>query len=114
LAKERDELRVVNDEFISPTYTADIANQILRFMECDNYGTYHVAAQSHCSWYEFAVKIFELTNTTVRLSIADPNEFPMKVRRPKYSVLENKALKSIGLDIMPHWSRSLQNYLNKT
>ncbi len=114
LAKERDEIRVVNDEIISPTYTGDIAQQILHLTGCDNYGLYHVTTQGHCSWHEFAVKIFELTNTSVRLSIADPNEFPMKVPRPKYSVLDNKSLKSIGLDVMPHWSQSLQNYLNKT
>lgn len=111
LAKERDEVRVVNDEITSPTYTGDIALQILRLAGCYKYGLYHVAAKGHCSWYEFAAKIFELTNTSVRLSVADPNEFPMKVSRPKYSVLENYALKSIGLDIMPHWSQSLQNYL---
>jgi dTDP-4-dehydrorhamnose reductase len=111
LAKERDEVRVVNDEITSPTYTGDIAIQILRLSGCDKYGLYHVAAHDHCSWYEFAAKIFELTNTKVCLSEAAPNEFPMKVNRPKYSVLENDGLKSIGLDIMPHWSQCLENYL---
>lgn len=111
LAKERDEVRVVDDEILTPTYTEDIANQIIRLAECTDYGLYHVTAQESCSWYEFAGKIFELTNTSVRLSAADPGEFPVKVPRPKYSVLENKALQSIKLDMMPHWTAGLQRYL---
>jgi len=111
LAKERDEVRVVNDEILTPTYTEDIARQIVHLSQCTNYGLYHVTAQESCSWYEFAGKIFEITNASVRLSIADPGEFPAKVPRPKYSILENKALQSVGLDIMPHWSVGLQRYL---
>jgi len=111
LAKERDEVRVVDDEILTPTYTEDIAHQIVHLSQCTDYGLYHVTAQESCSWYEFAGKIFEITNASVRLSIADPGEFPIKVPRPKYSVLENKALQSVGLDIMQHWSVGLQRYL---
>ena len=111
LAKERDEVRVVDDEILTPTFTEDIARQILRLSRCANYGLYHVTAQEGCSWYKFAGKIFELTNASVRLSIADPGEFPAKVPRPKYSVLKNKALQSAGLDTMPHWTAGLQRYL---
>ena len=111
LAKERDEVRVVDDEILTPTYTEDIANQVIRLAECTDYGLYHVTAQESCSWYEFAGKIFELTNASVRLSVADPGEFPVKVPRPKYSVLENEALQSIKLDIMPHWTVGLQKYI---
>jgi len=111
LAKERDEVRVVNDEILTPTYTVDIARQIVHLLQCTDYGLFHVSAQESCSWYEFAGKIFEITNASVHLSKADPGEFPAKVPRPKYSVLENKALQSVGLDIMPHWSVGLQKYL---
>jgi dTDP-4-dehydrorhamnose reductase len=111
LAKERDELRVVDDEILTPTYTNDIAHQIVHLSQCTDYGLYHVTDQEACSWYEFARKIFEFTNASVRLSVADPGEFPAKVSRPKYSVLENKALQSVKLDIMPHWSVGLKRYL---
>lgn len=111
LAKERDEVRVVDDEVLTPTYTNDIAHQIFHVAKCNDYGIFHLTAQDCCSWYEFAMKIFELTHVSVRLSIADPGEFPSKVPRPKYSVLENKELKSIGLDIMPHWVEGLKKYL---
>jgi len=45
--------------------------------------------------------------------VARPDEFPAKVPRPKYSVLENAALKALGLDRMPHWSDGLQRYLQE-
>ncbi len=112
LAKERGEVRVVDDEILTPTNTADIARQIVDLSQCLNYGLYHVTAQGYCSWYDFADKIFEYTDTKVHLSVASPGEFPSPVSRPKYTVLENKALKSIGYDIMPHWTTSLQKYLD--
>lgn len=112
LAKERDEVRVVDDEILSPTNTEDIANQIVYLSRCQHYGLYHVTTQEHCSWYEFAKKIFEYTKASVHLSVAAPGEFPIKVPRPKYSVLENKALKSIGYDIMPPWTIGLEKYLD--
>ena len=111
LAKERDEIRVVDDEILTPTYTVDIANQIIRLLDSDDYGLYHATAQDSCSWYQFAAKIFEFTGIETKLNIAGPGEFPAKVPRPKYSVLENQALQSIGLDIMPHWEDGLKRYL---
>jgi len=113
LAKERDEVRVVDDEILTPTYTFHIAKQLIKLLESKVYGLYHVTAQGSCSWYQFAAKIFELTDTDIKLNIAAPNEFPMKVPRPKYSVLENKGLKDVGLDIMPHWQDGLKEFLEK-
>lgn len=111
LAKERDELRVVDDEFVSPTFTEDVAKQIVHLTTTDRYGVYHATSQGGCSWYEFAAQIFALTNTQVKLTPAAPGEFPAKVPRPKYSVLENGALQAAGLDIMPHWQEGLRRYL---
>ncbi len=114
LAQERDEIRVVNDEFVSPTYTADIAQQIVHISQSTAYGLYHTTAQGSCSWHEFATKIFELTNTQTKLLPANPGEFPAKVPRPSYSVLANTALQTAGLDIMPHWQDGLKQYLGTT
>jgi len=112
LAKERDEVRVVDDEELTPTFTEDVAKQVVSLREVGKYGLYHATAQGSCSWYKFAHKIFSLSGAKVKLLIADPNEFPMKVPRPKYSVLENAGLKAFNLDIMPHWEDGLRRYLN--
>ena len=113
LATERGKVKVVNDEVVSPTSTDEIAKQMVVLSRTDAYGLYHATAESSCSWYEFARQIFELTQTKVNLKVAGPNEFPAKVPRPKYSVLENRALKSRGLNQFSHWNQALQNYLER-
>jgi dTDP-4-dehydrorhamnose reductase len=111
LGKERDEVRVVDDEVLTPTYTMDIARQIVAMTDMDAYGLYHATAQGSCSWYRFAAKIFELSGIQIKLSIAGPDEFPIKVPRPKYSVLENAGLTALGMDLMPDWQDGLKRYL---
>jgi len=111
LAKERGEVRVVDSEIVTPTSTSDLARQMVALSRCDSYGLYHATAEGACSWFEFAREIFTLTNTIVRLKVAGPNEFPAKVPRPKYSVLENRGLKLLGLNTFRPWQEGLQDYL---
>jgi dTDP-4-dehydrorhamnose reductase len=111
LARERGEVRVVDSEVVSPTSTAELAQQIVRLSRSDSYGLYHATAEGSCSWHEFAREIFELTGTPVRLHVASANEFPAKVPRPMYSVLENRALKNRGINIFKPWQAALHSYL---
>lgn len=111
LAAERDEVRVVDDEIVSPTSTAELAKQIVILGRTNHYGLYHATAEGSCSWYEFARKIFELQGLKTKLSIASPSEFTSKVPRPKYSVLENHALKALGLNSFQLWEEGLRSYL---
>jgi dTDP-4-dehydrorhamnose reductase len=113
LARERGRVRVVDDEFVSPTSTLDLARQIVALSRCDAYGLYHATGEGSCSWYEFAREIFELTRTSVNLEVAGANEFPAKVPRPKYSVLENAALKRIELSRLAPWPEALREYLHQ-
>jgi len=113
LARERGEVKVVDSEFVTPTSTSELAQQIVRLSRSNSYGLYHATAEGSCSWYEFAREIFAVTNTPVRLKVAGPNEFPAKVPRPRYSVLENQALKKHGLNIFKPWQEGLQNYLKQ-
>jgi dTDP-4-dehydrorhamnose reductase len=113
LSKERDELRVVDNEFVSPTATQELARQICVLSRSDSYGLYHATAEGSCSWYEFAREIFAITGNPVRLSVAQANEFPLKVARPQYSVLENRALKNRGLNVFQTWQEGLENYLGQ-
>jgi dTDP-4-dehydrorhamnose reductase len=112
LARERGEVRVVDDEFVSPTSTRDIARQTVTLSRSDKYGLYHATAESSCSWYAFAKEIFDTTGTKVNLIKAGPNEFPIKVPRPKYSVLENAGLKKHGLNVFRTWQEGLQEYFS--
>jgi dTDP-4-dehydrorhamnose reductase len=111
LAKERGKVRVVDSEVVSPTSTAELAEQIVRLSRSESYGLYHATAEGSCSWHEFAREIFALTGTPVDLQVAGPNEFPAKVARPTYSVLENRGLKKAGLNAFKPWREALQQYL---
>jgi dTDP-4-dehydrorhamnose reductase len=111
LARERGKVRVVDSEFVTPTRTVEIAQQIVALSRSDAYGLYHATAEGSCSWYAFAGEIFRLTNTQVTLEVAGPNEFPAKVPRPLYSVLENRGLKSRGLSVFKPWQDGLREYL---
>ena len=111
LSRERDEIRVVDDEVLTPTYTRDVAAQFVALARLDRYGLYHVTAQGGCSWHRFAARIFDLSGSKVKLSVARSDEFPKKVPRPKYSVLENAALKAAGADLMPDWEDGLKRYM---
>ena len=114
LGRERGMVRVVDSEVVSPTPTAQIAAQIYELSGCDAYGLYHGTAEGSCSWYGFACEIFKAANLEVDVQIAGPNEFPVKVPRPKYSVLENRALKRLGLNRFNNWQDGLQQYLAQT
>lgn len=114
LAKERDELRVVDDEKLTPTFTENIANQMVLMIEKDaEYGIYHITDENSCTWYEFAKEIFNFSGVKVKLNKALPGEFKTEVNRPQYSVLENKKLKSQNINIMKDWRESLKNYISQ-
>jgi dTDP-4-dehydrorhamnose reductase len=114
LARERDELRVVSDEIVSPTSTSELAKQILVLSQTDHFGLYHATSEGSCSWFEFAAKIFEITKVKANLVVAETDEFPAKVPRPKYSVLENYGLKMLGLNSFRSWEDALHSYLAST
>jgi dTDP-4-dehydrorhamnose reductase len=111
VAREKGQVRVVDSEVVSPTSTKDLAEQMVVLSRSDHYGLYHATAEGRCSWFEFAKEIFALTNTSVVLNVAGPDEFPAKVPRPKYSVLENNALKAHGLNTLKPWQAALREYL---
>jgi dTDP-4-dehydrorhamnose reductase len=111
LARTRGKVRVVDNEFVSPTPTIDLARQIVSVSGCSSYGLYHASSEGSCSWYEFAREIFALTQVEVCLEVAAPGEFPAKAPRPSYSVLENRELKKIGRNVFTSWKNGVREYL---
>lgn len=111
LARERGRVRVVDNEFVSPTPTSDLARQIAALTRCEAYGLFHATAEGSCSWYEFAREIFVVAEIDVKLEIASPMEFPSKVPRPSFSVLENLGLKTLNLNQFESWQEGLRKYI---
>ncbi len=111
LAKEGKPIRVVDDQRMTPTYTVDLARQIAALIETEQYGLYHATSQGSCTWHEFAAEIFRQSGLAPNLGKAKTGDFGERATRPAYSVLENKALQSIGLDQMRPWQEALTAYL---
>lgn len=113
LARERGRVRVVDSEFVSPTPTTDLSHQIAALTRCEAYGLYHATAEGSCSWYEFAREIFSVAEIDVKLDVASATEFPSKVPRPRYSVLENRGLKTMRLNRFEDWQAGLRKYVSQ-
>jgi dTDP-4-dehydrorhamnose reductase len=130
LAREQEEVRVVSDQFGSPTYTLDLAKAIFAllghelchrspFQRQIHYGIYNFANEGSCSWHEFAEEIVAQIKTRgeeVRVNRVVPirtEDYPFRARRPANSVFsKEKYCLATGLDI-PHWRTSLKRYLSE-
>ena len=112
LMSERKELRVVFDQVGTPTYAGDLAITLFGIIESGKYleheGTYHFSNEGVCSWYDFAVEIArEAGFEGVTVLPCHSSEYPSKVVRPAYSVLDKSKLKrDFEIDI-PHWREAM-------
>lgn len=113
LAKDKEELNVVEDQMGTPTFAGDVARQIKLLMDTERYGLYHCTSQGCCTWYEFAREIFRLAGIPVRVIPVTSAEYPRPARRPAFSVLDNLMLRVQGLDIMPTWKDSLAAHIEE-
>ncbi len=113
-AKEQKDLRVVNDQQGSPTYTRHLATTIAELIETQAYGLYHATGAGSCTWFEFARAILDLWPVTgVQVLAITSSESGRPARRPVNSVLENRALQQANLRLMPDWRISLAEYLEE-
>ena len=111
LAREGRDIKVVDDQCLSPTYTCDLAKRLAWLIGTESYGLYHVTNSGGCSWYEFACAIFEQTGLRPRFEPTTTWAVGARARRPAYSVLGHGSLERLGCDELPHWSDALQRYL---
>jgi dTDP-4-dehydrorhamnose reductase len=105
-------MSVVEDERLTPTYTADLAAQIRAMIEAAVApGVYHATNAGACSWHEFTVELLRLAAVTAEVRPIRAADWKSPTRRPANSVLENRALQALGLDVMPDWRGALARYL---
>lgn len=110
LALENKNIKVVNDQFGSPTYAKDLAREARRLVESKNpYGIYHITNSGFCNWHEFAAKIFEFSGLKPDVRPVKSEEFPTPAKRPTYSMLVNTKLPP-----MRPWEEALRDYLIET
>ena len=116
LTSERDKLNVVFDQIGTPTYAFDLANVIFKIIEERRYdkltGIYHFSNEGVISWYDFAKEICELSGNSCDIQPCHSDEFPSKVKRPSYSVLDKTKIKNSLNITIPHWKESLKKCIN--
>jgi dTDP-4-dehydrorhamnose reductase len=113
LEKRGKPLRVVNDQWVTPTSSAELASRVAELIRTQNYGLYHLTNEGQCTWFEFASTIFALIGKRPKLEPIDSETYGARARRPSYSVLENKRAKEIGLTEFSPWENALKDYLIK-
>ncbi|WP_019036143.1 dTDP-4-dehydrorhamnose reductase [Prevotella amnii] len=118
LTANKPQIKVVFDQCGTPTYAGDLAEAIFNIIEHRLYenhtGIYNYSNEGVCSWYDFAIKIAELSgNTACEILPCHSNEFPSNVKRPAYSVLDKTKIKdTFGLKI-PYWVSSLKKCISE-
>lgn len=116
LTSEKDCLKVVFDQVGTPTYAGDLAaliHKVITDRQLDQQGIYHYSNEGVCSWYDFAVEICRQCGNTCDIRPCHSDEFPSKVKRPSYSVLDKTKVKSVFRVTIPHWRQSLELCLEK-
>lgn len=113
LAKTHHEVKVVNDQHGSPTYTEDLADIIYQAIEKQlPYGIYNATDQGFTTWYNFTKKIYELTQINCAVMPVSSAEFASAAERPKNSQMSKDKLLQYGINI-PTWEDALARYLAK-
>ena len=113
LAKTHDTIRVVNDQFGSPTYTYDLARLLADMVVTDKYGVYHATNEGVCSWYEFACAIFKEAGVSVNVVPVTTAEYGAKASRPANSRMSKEKLTEMGFERLPSWQDALHRYVGE-
>lgn len=116
LTAEKDTLNVVFDQVGTPTYAGDLAALICKVISermTDRQGIYHFSDEGVCSWYDFAVEICSLSGNVCDIRPCHSDEFPSRVKRPHFSVLDKTLVKNtFGIGI-PYWKDSLKKCIDE-
>jgi dTDP-4-dehydrorhamnose reductase len=104
-------LRVVSDQFCTPTYTADLADAIVQLIEHAAEGLFHVTNSGQMSWYEFAAEIFRQSGVNADLTPITSEQFGAAAKRPPYSVFSLEKLVTFGIPRPRPWQEALTAYL---
>ena len=113
IARERDSINVVNDQWGSPTYSKDLAKALRRLIDHDARGIYHVCNRGRATWYELAKKAVEIMELDTKVVPVATSEFPRPAPRPKNSLLSTKKFTDVTGKLMPVWQISLQHYIKE-
>lgn len=104
-------IKVVNDQFGSPTWSYRLAGQISQMIDKNCLGTYHVTAEGFCSWYELASYFLAQMGVVHTVVPCASQEYPLPAERPKNSILENQRLKKEHINLMKPWAADIDEFI---
>lgn len=111
LAETHDVVRVVNDQFGSPTSTVELTKAIAALLFTDNYGIFHATCEGICSWADFAAEIFRLAGKQTKVEGISTEEYGSVTPRPLYSVLDNRMFRLTTDFTFADWHDAIAVYL---
>ncbi len=110
-AQSGQPLKVVNDQYMSPTYTKDLVSTVLSLIKANATGIVHVSNADGCTWYDFAKETLKLAGIDYEIEPCGSDAFPSKASRPCYSRLDSERLAKFDVPEPRHWREGLQAYL---
>jgi len=115
LAKDKKQLKVVDDQIGSPTSTLELSPALWDLARSRETGVFHAACEGEASWFEFACETFHLAGVSgLEVSPCTTAEFPRPARRPAYSTLDCSRLAKLRGKPMAHWRDALARYIKET
>ncbi len=109
-AETQSELKVVNDQIGSPTYTKDLASAIRKLVRLDARGILNITNSGACSWFDFASEVLRKAGRSTSIFPISTSETSRPAKRPAYSVLSPAALGAYGVSLRS-WQKALDDYL---
>lgn len=115
VGKTHDEVRVVNDQIGTPTYTYDLARLLVDMINTDKYGYYHATNEGgYISWYDFTVEIYKQAGLATKVIPVTSEEYGLSIaKRPYNSRLDKSKLKENGFDLLPDYKDAIKRYLKE-
>ncbi len=113
LARERDHIRVVNDQYGGPAFTASVVTNTLAMIDERIQGTIHVTSSGETTWYAYARTIFSIKGLNVTVEAIPTSEFPTRARRPAWSRLDIKQLANVPGTRILSWEQELETLLSE-
>jgi dTDP-4-dehydrorhamnose reductase len=113
IGKERGAVSVVDDQWCTPTSAVDLAWSIARLIETGKYGLYHATNTGATTWCRLAAEVFRAAQLKVDVRPITTAEYPLKARRPSYSVLDTSKLSAAIGGELPPWQEAVEKYLHQ-
>ncbi|MDA3798287.1 MAG: dTDP-4-dehydrorhamnose reductase [Kiritimatiellae bacterium] len=104
-------IKVVSDQFGCPTLSRTLAKQIKEVVKNEATGLFHATGEGYCSWYEFAKTFLEMSHIPFSMEPCSTEEYPTPAKRPSNSILENKRLKDLNINVMVNWQDDLAEFI---